>query len=115
MPLMMLKTSVTMQEGQKVELMKELSAMLAKATGKPEEYMMVLVEQADGLFAGKQGPVAFADVRGIGGLSKPVNSRIAKELCDMLQSKLAIPPERVYCNFTEVAAAAWGWNRALFG
>jgi len=111
----MLKTSAQVPEKSKQELMAALSTMLAKTTGKPEEYVMVLVEQVDGMFAGKPGPVAFADVRGIGGLSKPVNGRITKELCDILHARLAIPPESVYCVFTEVAAASWGWNRATFG
>ena len=115
MPLMMLKITVQVPKDKKKELITVLSKLLAEATGKPEAYVMITMDQADGCFDGKECPLAFADVRGIGGFSKGVNTRISKALCDLLEAKLAIPPDRVYCTFTDVPASSWGWNRGVFG
>ncbi len=96
-------------------LVPELSALLADATGKPEQYVMVLVQQAEGAMGGARGPAALAEVRGIGGLTKSVNGRICERLCACLQERLGIDPARVYVNFSDIAAANWGWNSSTFG
>ncbi|MEI6970671.1 MAG: phenylpyruvate tautomerase MIF-related protein [bacterium] len=114
MPLLMLTTTVQVSTGIKTRIMKEASRIIAEATGKPETYVMVTVAQADGCFDGKECPLAFADVRGIGGFSRDVNTRISKELCDLLESQLSVPADRFYCNFTDVPASSWGWNRGVF-
>ena len=115
MPLLMLKTTVAVNAKTKTEIITATSRMLAEVTAKPEAYVMVTLEQIDGCFNGKECALAFADVRGIGGFSKTVNTRLAKELCDLLESKLAIPPDKVYCTFTDIPASSWGWNRSVFG
>lgn len=115
MPLLMLKTTVAVPAQMKKEIITATSRMLAEVTSKPEAYVMVTLEQVDGSFNGKECPLAFADVRGIGGFSKTVNTRFTKELCDLLEAKLAIPADKVYCTFTDVPASSWGWNRSVFG
>ena len=115
MPLLILKTTVTIPADRKPDILTAASRLLAEATGKPEAYVMVTIEKVDGCFDGKECPLVFADVRGIGGFSKSVNTRISKALCDLLESRLAVPPDRVYSTFTDVPASAWGWNRGVFG
>jgi len=111
----MLKTTVAIPTNKKTDIVTAASKLLAEATGKPEAYVMVTLEQVAGCFDGKECPLAFADIRGIGGFNKSVNSRLSSMLCDMLQSKLAIQPDRVYCTFTDVPASAWGWKSGVFG
>lgn len=115
MPLLMLKTSVPVPAAGKSDLIAATSKLLAEATGKPEAYVMVTLEQVSGCFDGKECPLAFADVRGIGGFSKAVNTKFTKGLCEILEARLAIPPDRVYCTFIDVPAVSWGWNRGVFG
>ncbi|MEI6808297.1 MAG: phenylpyruvate tautomerase MIF-related protein [bacterium] len=115
MPLLVLKTTATVPIEAKSELIIAASHLLAEATGKPEAYCMVTMEQVSGCFDGKECQLAFADVRGIGGFSKSVNTKFSKGLCDLLESRLAIPPDRVYCTFIDVPASSWGWNRSVFG
>ena len=115
MPLMMLKVSVPVAADRRKKLLSGASRLLAEATGKPEAYVMVTIEQCEGCFDGKEGPLAFADVRGIGGFTKEVNTAISRGLCALLQAELAIPQQRVYSVFTNVVASAWGWNGGLFG
>jgi phenylpyruvate tautomerase PptA (4-oxalocrotonate tautomerase family) len=115
MPLLKLQTSVAVAGEQKKRLLAELSKTLAQVTGKPENYVMVALEAGDLLMAGTAGPAAFVDIRGIGGLTKPVNAKLAKVVGDLLKKELGIEPERTYLNFSDVAAHNWGWNGATFG
>ena len=114
MPLLKLQTSVLLPEDEQDTLIRALSKLLAEATGKPERYVMVLLEEGRACMAGKMAPAAFADVRGIGGLTPEVNADISARLAALLREKLDIPAENVYLNFTDVAAENWGWNGRTF-
>ena len=112
MPTMMLRTSANV--AQVDALLAELSTLLAKSLGKPERYVLVSVDQGPMRMAGSAAPAAFADVRSIGGLDGPACARVSGALAAVLERTLAIPPDRVYLNFTDVAADRWGWNGATF-
>jgi len=103
------------EENQKSGILKALSSMLAKELGKPENYVMVIIDQCAAMMSGGEGKAAFADIRGIGGFSGPVNKKLSNALCDYILKTFNIPPERVYMNFTNVNAADWGWNKGTFG
>jgi phenylpyruvate tautomerase PptA (4-oxalocrotonate tautomerase family) len=76
---------------------------------------MVVVNPAAFLMSGKPGEAAFVDVRSIGGLSGEVNRQLAQKIGDLLNESLGVPPDRIYLNFTDVAAANWGWDGDTFG
>ena len=114
MPLIKLEVS-DVSEKQCGELLPALSRMLAENTGKPEKYVMATVSKMAPLMAGKPGPAAFADIRGIGGFTPTVNKKISQALCTLLDEQLRIPPDRVYMTFTDVPAANWGFNGGTFG
>ena len=116
MPLIMLKTTVEVPQAKKAMIVSAISKIVAQATGKPESYMMAILEKADtASMAGRIGPVALADVRAIGGLNKAVANAITKALCSLLKAELDVPQESVYVNFTEIDAAKWGWKGETFG
>lgn len=115
MPLLKLETTVVLPEDKRQALLAALSKTLAGATGKPEQYVMVTLGQADIVMAGKPGDAAFVDIRGIGGLTGEVNRKLSRQLGDLLHEALGLPAERVYLNFTEVEAGNWGWNGSTFG
>jgi phenylpyruvate tautomerase PptA (4-oxalocrotonate tautomerase family) len=115
MPLLQLQTSVELTDDQRRELLPALAKIVAESIGKPEQYVMVTVSAAAVLMAGGGGPAAFADVRSIGGLNGRVNKQIAQKVCALLEQRLGIAPGRVYLNFTDVAAAHWGWQSGTFG
>ena len=91
-----------------------LSAAMAKATGKPETYVMVTLHETSVMMGGAAGPAAFCDVRGIGGMKGPSNGKIAEAVCALLKAHLSIAGDRVYLNFTDVPGTQWGWNGATF-
>ena len=78
MPLMILKTTIEVPGDKRAGVIAAASRLIAEVTGKPESYVMVTIEQVNGCFNGKECPLAFADVRGIGGLSKSVNTKLSK-------------------------------------
>ena len=115
MPLIKLDVPNNISDEQCNKLLPALSKMLAEMTGKPEKYVMATVSKMAPIMAGKPSPAAFADIRGIGGFTPPVNKKISQALCAILKEELDIPPDRVYMTFTEVPATNWGFNGGTFG
>jgi phenylpyruvate tautomerase len=115
MPLLKLQLSTPLDGTKKLAILKELSALTAKGLGKPEKYVMVVVDEGSFIMAGESAPAAFAVVRGIGGINPATNKAFSRLLCDYLKAALAIPTERVYINFADVDADNWGWNGSTFG
>jgi phenylpyruvate tautomerase PptA (4-oxalocrotonate tautomerase family) len=114
MPLIKLDVSNVSDEQCK-DILPALSRLLAEITGKPEKYVMATVGKMAPLMAGKPGPAAFADIRGIGGFTPAVNKKLSQALCALLKENLQIPPDRVYMTFTDIPAANWGFNGGTFG
>ena len=115
MPLLKLETTVALSEEQRRNLLGSLSKAVASAIGKPEQYVMVSLSQSAMLMSGKGGEAAFVDIRSIGGLNGEVNRKLSQQICKLLKDALGIAPNRVYLNFTDVAAGNWGWNGSTFG
>jgi len=117
MPLIQLATSCDLSDRSKKEsIAKSLSRLAAEGTGKPEQYVMACVQDKAAMtMAGESGPCALVAVKGIGGLSPSVNQDLTSRICQMLHEELAIPTDRIYVTFEELAATAWGWDRHTFG
>jgi phenylpyruvate tautomerase len=115
MPLLKLETTVVLTDEKRKALLASLSKIVAETTGKPERYVMVTVNPAAMLMAGKPGDAAFVDVRGIGGLTAAVNRQLSQKVCQLLNQSLGVPADRIYLNFTDVEASNWGWQGNTFG
>lgn len=115
MPLIKMETSVHMSDEAKLMLVQALSGIVAQATGKPEQYVMATISDAEICMAGKIGAAAFVDIRSIGSINGQVNRKISKEIKSLLEKEIGIEGERVYLNFTDVPAGSWGWNGSTFG
>lgn len=115
MPLVKIMLSDHIDVSDTGEVMQSVSSIVATATGKPERYIMVTLSQAATMMDGEVCRGAFLDVRGIGGLSPAVNTRITEDICGFMKDQLGIDPEAVYITFTDVAATNWGWAGHTFG
>ena len=115
MPLIKITSSVEVPADKRETFLAAVSKAVATATGKPERYMMVVLETGSVLFDAKAVPGAYADVRAIGGLTPEVNAKISAQVCALLKQWLNISGECVYLTFTEVAATNWGHNGKTFG
>jgi phenylpyruvate tautomerase PptA (4-oxalocrotonate tautomerase family) len=115
MPLLKLETTQGLGEEKRNALLTSLSKVVADATAKPEQFVMVSISQTTMLMSGRGGDAAFVDIRSIGSLSGAVNRRLAQQVCKVLHDSLGIAPQRVYLNFTDIDAGNWGWNNSTFG
>ena len=110
-----LQTTAAVSPDKRKALLSSLSKTLAETIGKPEQYVMVTVDQAAILMSGNEGDAAFVDIRSIGGLKGDVNRKLSQQICKLLNDSIGIEPERVYLNFTDVSASNWGWKGGTFG
>ncbi|MFH0924706.1 MAG: phenylpyruvate tautomerase MIF-related protein [bacterium] len=115
MPLIKLHIPNQLNEEKKGQLLSTLSKIVAEDSGKPEKYVMALIEKASIMMSGRAGESAFVDIRGIGGLTKEVNRKISKHISELLSREIGIKPERIYITFIDIPASNWGWNGEIFG
>ena len=94
----------------------QLSALLARELDKPEQYVMVsLAPRLEMLFAGSPAPACYAELKNVGALSPARVEELSRLLCTELARGLAVPPDRIYIEFTNADGALWGWNGSTFG
>ena len=94
-------------------LQNDISKMVAELTGKPENYVMTMIQRDIKMtFAGSDDPSCFIKVKSIGSLSP---SRMSKSLCELIASRTNINTNRIYIEFTDVKASNWGFNGTTFG
>jgi phenylpyruvate tautomerase PptA (4-oxalocrotonate tautomerase family) len=116
MPLVRLQTNKPLTPELTKELGTELSRAVAELIGKPERYVMTIVDAGSFMsLGGEEGAAAFIEVRSIGGLSPKVNAALCERLCSVTAKLATIAPTRIYLNFVDVAATNWGQDGRTFG
>ncbi|XP_034294482.1 macrophage migration inhibitory factor [Pantherophis guttatus] len=114
MPAFVVSTNVSrdaLPEG----LLAELTEELAKATGKPAQYVSVQVNPDQVMsFGGSSAPCAICSLHSIGKISAPQNKAYSAMLSALLAKRLRVPADRVYINFYDMAPANVGWNGSTF-
>ena len=111
MPLIHVRTSNSISNPDK--FLKGLSSRLADLTGKPENYVMTMIQENSKMtFAGTDEPCCFIKLKSIGSLTP---SLMSKSLCELISSKTNIKPNRIYIEFIDIKASNWGFNSSTFG
>jgi phenylpyruvate tautomerase PptA (4-oxalocrotonate tautomerase family) len=114
MPLLTISTNRLTEKAQAQELIKQASATLASMLGKPERYVMVVLNHnAQMLFAGDDSPLAYLELKSIG-LPADRTSEFSRTLCELISNQLQIPSDRVYIEFSDAQRHMWGWNGSTF-
>ena len=113
MPFIQINTS-SKSDVENVDLLqKDISKMVADLTGKPENYVMTMIQRDIKMtFAGSDQPCCFINVKSIGSLTP---SSMSESLCKLIASKTNINKDRIYIEFTDVKASNWGFNSSTFG
>ena len=112
MPLITVRTSLPDLIDAEV-LLQELSAELAKLTGKPEAYVMTMLQTGVPMtFAGSAEPCAYVEIKSIGAL-RP--AEMSARFSELIEARTGISVKRVYIGFEDVQASCWGWNGNTFG
>ena len=95
------------------ELQKEISQIVADLTGKPESYVMTMIQSDEKMtFAGSEEPCCYIKLESIGSIEP---SSMSKSLCELIASKTNIKTNRIYIQFIDVKASNWGFNSSTFG
>lgn len=115
MPLISVKTSAASSADPQA-LLGELSSSLAALLGKPERYVMTLLETGVPMtFAGEGAPACYVEVKSIGALDGDRTRQVSQAVCDLIAQHLGIPADRTYIGFEDVPGRLWGWNGSTFG
>jgi phenylpyruvate tautomerase len=98
------------------QLLTDLSSLLAREIGKPENYVMTnLVPRTEMTFAGTFEPACYAEVKNIGKFKVDQTERISARLCDLLTKSLGVQSSRIYIEFSDATGYLWGFNGGTFG
>ncbi|WP_457674751.1 phenylpyruvate tautomerase MIF-related protein [Thiolapillus sp.] len=115
MPLLTLTTNQSLSADQKESLPVRLSAEVARLLGKPESYVMVIVQDGQSLtMGGSTDAAAYLKLKSLG-LPENDTPALSEALCDLVTETLGIPADRIYIEFFNPPRHLWGWNRGTFG
>jgi len=107
---------LTLSSNQKADesLLKKASETVAAMLGKPERYVMVVINHnPQMLFAGVEAPLAYLELKSIG-LPAERTAEFSRILCDLVSQQMQIPADRVYIEFSDAERHLWGWNGSTF-
>lgn len=117
MPLIKVQTSAPVTDSEETinQLLKSLSAKLAKHVSKPESYVMTAFEpNVKMTFGGTFDPVCYLEVKNIGTMSPTQTKAMSEDFCNEINHQLKVPKNRIYIEFTNATGSMWGWNGATF-
>ncbi|MEO1590673.1 MAG: phenylpyruvate tautomerase MIF-related protein [Cyanobacteria bacterium J06632_22] len=117
MPLINVQASIDSPAKSVVEdLLKDLSASLAKHLGKPESYVMTAFTPGVPMtFAGTTDPTCFIEIKSVGTMGGAKTQAMSQDFCSKVQAALGVPTNRTYIEFVDAKGAMWGWNGTTFG
>jgi len=94
--------------------MKACSKLICEATGKPESYIAVSInDNADVIFGGTDAPTALGNLYSIGAIAMESNGKITSDVTDLLEP-YGVAENRIYINFFDMPRANVGWSRLTF-
>jgi phenylpyruvate tautomerase len=116
MPLVRVQLSVAVDPKTEQSILKSLSSAVASLLGKPEGYLMVVLDpRAEILMGGSSEPAAFCEVRSVGTISSSQAASLSAKICEILAQQAKVPGERIYLNLAGVPGAMWGHDGGTFG
>ena len=94
-------------------LLKKLSNELSQLTGKPEQFVMTLLQtNVPMTFAGTTEPCCYVEIKSIGSID---SFKMTTAFCTLIENATGITSQRIYIGFEDVPAKLWGWNGRTFG
>ena len=116
MPLIKVQSSVAAPDSDTVQtLLKTLSKELATHLGKPESYVMTAFEPEVAMtFGGTTEPVCYVEIKNIGTMQPAKTQVMSQDFCEIIESRLSVPKNRIYIEFADAERHLWGWNGGTF-
>ncbi|CAN0075313.1 unnamed protein product [Chrysoparadoxa australica] len=111
MPYLNIKTNQAVSD--EAALIKKVSSTVAKASGKPESYVMIALDPNTPMsMGGSDTPTALLDYRSLG---LPGDRKAFSDaLCSLISEELSISGDRIYISMTDSERQNWGWNHSTF-
>jgi len=114
MPTLKIQTNVEIPAAQRKPLLEAASAKVAEILGKPEGYVMVMLQtNPDMLFAASDAPLAYLELISLG-LPEDATPTLSAALCAFMQNHFGVPPDRTYVAFSSPPRCMFGWNSRTF-
>jgi phenylpyruvate tautomerase PptA (4-oxalocrotonate tautomerase family) len=115
MPTLIIKTNAALPDGSRDDLLRAASAAIASLLGKPESYVMVLLEPvADMSFGGDTAPTAYLELKSLG-LPEERTPELSAALCAFVEEHLGVPKARVYIELASPPRHLFGFDGRTFG
>ena len=112
MPFIKVETNVAVPD--EAAILKKLSALAASILGKPESYVLAVLEPNKRLsFGGTADPAAFVTLDSIG-LPEKRTAGFSAVIADFLKAELGIPGNRAYIAFSDIKGHLFGWDGGTF-
>jgi len=113
-PVLKIQTNLEIPPSKRDELLQLTSAKVAEILGKPERYVMVMLEaNPNMIFSGNTSPLAYLELKSIG-LPGDRTSDLSDALSSLITVQLDIPAERIYIEFANAERHMWGWSGGTF-
>jgi phenylpyruvate tautomerase PptA (4-oxalocrotonate tautomerase family) len=113
-PTLIIKTNAEITTDDGASLIRRASGEVATLLGKPERYVMVILEPTPLMcFGGDTAPLAYLELKSLG-LPEAQTPELSAALCGLLQETLGIPPDRVYIEFASPPRHLFGFNAGTF-
>lgn len=114
MTTLIIKTNAELGVDQPTALLRSASQTVAGMLGKPERYVMVMLEQNPAMcFAGDSAPLAYLELKSLG-LPEQRSADFSSTLCELMQQHLGIAADRVYIEFASPPRHLFGFNGGTF-
>ncbi|MDH5518370.1 MAG: phenylpyruvate tautomerase MIF-related protein [Gammaproteobacteria bacterium] len=111
MPVLTINSNIKIDDD---SVLTELSQLCAKMLCKPENYVMVQInDQQKLIFAGSNDPAASCSLTSLG-LNDKHTAEYSQQLCQFMESKLGIPANRIYIEFKSPERRLFGWDKRTF-
>jgi phenylpyruvate tautomerase PptA (4-oxalocrotonate tautomerase family) len=115
MPTLIIKTNADLTDRPRDALLRNASAAVAELLGKPEGYVMVLLEPvSDMCFGADTAPCAYLELKSLG-LPEPRTPQLSAALCAFVEEHLGVPKARVYIEFASPPRHLFGFDGRTFG
>ena len=112
MPLLQITTNVSVADPG--NLINTASNLVADMLGKPESYVMVVLNPDQQMaFAGSDEAAAHIKLKSLG-LPESETAHYSSLLCGFVEQHLGVKPARTYIEFSGPPRHMWGWDGRTF-
>jgi phenylpyruvate tautomerase PptA (4-oxalocrotonate tautomerase family) len=114
MPTLMIKTNAEIPPERRKILLEAASSTVSEQLGKPETYVMVILElNPDMVFGADDAPLAFLELKSLG-LPEDRTKSLSRALCALVEKHFKVSPARIYIEFASPPRHMFGWNSGTF-